>query len=149
MIPIIQIQRLAAVAGLLSLTWIALAAPPPLTEAPLQNFRLGLFDDITGRKTADLRGATARYHTPQQVEIRDFTLTMIEEGGATTLTVASPQALLSIDKRTAVGESQIRVEGNGFKLSGQRWRVDEPARTISIREQARVEFTASMIDILQ
>ena len=136
-------------AALLALGAAARAAAPSLADAPIINFRLALFDDETGRKTSDFRGASAIYHGAEQVEIRDFTLTLLDRKGALALKVASPKALLQIKTRVAEGDDSIDVTGPGYSLAGKRWRCDEPARKIAIREEAHVVFQAQLIDILK
>ena len=137
------------VAAVLALAGATRAAPPSLAEAPIIDFRLSLFDDETGRKTSDLRGGTAIYHGAEQLEIRDFTLTLLDRKGALALKVASPKALLQIKTRLAEGDDSIDVTGPGYSLAGKRWRCDEPARKIAIREEAHVVFQAQLIDILK
>lgn len=125
------------------------AAPPSLTDAPILNFRLSLFDDETGRKTSDLRGGTALYHSAEEIELRDFTLTLLDRRDVIALKVVSPQALLEVKTRAALGDNGIRVEGPGYSLLGQRWRCDEPTRKVAIRDEAKVVFQAPLIDILK
>lgn len=137
------------VAAVLALAAATRAAPPSLAEAPIIDFRLSLFDDETGRKTSDLRGGTAIYHGAEQLEIRDFTLTLFDSKGALALKVASPKAHLQIKTRVAEGDDSIDVTGSGYSLAGKRWRCEEPARKIAIREEARVVFQAQLIDILK
>lgn len=136
-------------AALLALAGATRAAPPSLAEAPIIDFHLSLFDDETGRKTSDLRGGTAIYHGTEQLEIRDFTLTLFDSKGALALKVASPKAHLQIKTRVAEGDESIDVAGPGYSLAGKRWRCEEPARKIAIREEARVVFQAQLIDILK
>ncbi len=140
--------------GLLVVAALALgsatrATTPSLTDAPIINFRLALFDDETGRKTSDLRGGTAIYHNAEQVEIRDFTLTLLDRKDALALKVVSPKALLQIKTRIAEGDQTIDVQGPGYSLAGQTWRCEEPTRKIAIREEARVVFQAPLLDILK
>ena len=136
-------------AALLALAGATRAAPPSLTEAPIIDFHLSLFDDETGRKTSDLRGGTAIYHGTEQLEIRDFTLSLFDSKGSLSLKVASPKAHLQIKTRIAEGDDSIDVAGSGYSLAGKRWRCEEPARKIAIREEARVVFQAQLIDILK
>jgi len=136
-------------AALLALAGATRAAPPSLPEAPIIDFHLSLFDDETGRKTSDLRGGTAIYHGAEQLEIRDFTLSLFDSKGALALKVASPKAHLQIKTRVAEGDESIDVAGPGYSLAGKRWRCEEPTRKIAIREEARVVFQAQLIDILK
>mgnify|MGYP001366549301 CR=1 FL=1 len=136
-------------AAVLALAGATRAAPPSLTDAPILNFRLALFDDETGRKTSDLRGSTAIYRSAELVEIRDFTLTLLDRKDAIALKVVSPKAMLQIKTRMADGDETIDVEGPGYSLAGKRWHCDEPARKIAIREEARVVFEAPLLDILK
>ncbi len=140
---------LGLLVALLALGAATRAAPPSMTDAPIINFRLALFDDETGRKTSDLRGATAIYHGAEQVEIRDFTLTLMDRRDNVALKVTSPKANLQIKTRVAEGDETIDVQGPGYSLAGKRWRCEEPARKIAIREESRVVFQAPLIDILQ
>jgi hypothetical protein len=137
------------VAAVLALAGTTRAAPPSLAEAPIIDFRLSLFDDETGRKTSDLRGGTAIYHGAELLEVRDFTLTLFDSKSALALKVVSPKALLQLKTRIAEGDESIDVAGPGYSLAGKRWRCDEPARKIAIREEARVVFQAQLIDILK
>ena len=137
------------VAAVLALAGATRAAPPSLAEAPIIDFRLSLFDDETGRKTSDFRGASAIYHGAEQVEIRDFTLTLLDRKNALALKVTSPKALLQLKTRIAEGDDSIDVAGSGYSLAGKRWRCEEPARKIAIREEAHVVFQAQLIDILK
>ncbi len=135
--------------ALLALAAAAHAAPPPLSDAPVLDFRLGLFDDETGRKTSDLRGGTAIYHDSGRIEIRDFTLTLLDRDEVVALKIASPKALLLIEPRVAEGDASIDIQGPGYSLVGKQWRCDEPARKIAIREESRVVFQAQLLDILK
>ncbi len=146
--------RLHLFPGLVSLLCLvglpaAHAALPSMLDAPIVDFRLALFDDQSGRKTSDLRGKTAVYLGSEQVEIRDFTLTLLNRRGDHALVVASPKASLQIKTRIATGDDTIHVEGPGYALDGKRWQCDEPTRKIAIREGAKVTFEATLIDILK
>ena len=136
-------------AALLALAGATRAAPPSLTEAPIIDFHLSLFDDETGRKTSDLRGGSAIYHGAEQVEIRDFTLTLLDRKNALALKVTSPKALLQLKTRIAEGDDHIDVAGPGYTLAGKLWRCEEPARKITIRDGAQVVFQAPLIDLLK
>jgi|GEM_PF-1964964 len=136
-------------AALLALAGATRAAPPSLAEAPIIDFKLSLFDDETGRKTSDLRGGTAIYHGAELLEVRTFTLTIFDKKGELALKVVSSKALLQIKPRIAEGDDSIDVAGPGYSLAGKRWRCEEPARKIAIREEARVVFQAQLIDILK
>ena len=125
------------------------AGQPSLADSPIRDFRLSLYDDETGRKTSDLRGSTALYHGNEEVELRDFTLTLLNQRGTLALKVAGAKALLHVKPRVAEGDESIEVQGPGYSLVGKRWRCDEPARKITIREQAHVVFQAPLIDILK
>lgn len=140
---------LGLLTALLALGAAARAATPSMTDAPIINFRLALFDDESGRKSSDLRGGTAIYHGTEQVEIRDFTLTLIDRRDTVALKVTSPKANLQIKTRVAEGDETIDVQGPGYSLAGKRWRCDEPARKIAIREESRVVFQAPLLDILK
>ena len=136
-------------AALLALGAAARAAAPSLTDAPVLNFRLALFDDETGRKTSDMRGGSAIYHGAEQVEIRDFTLTLLDHKNALALRITSPKAILQLKTRIAEGDDHIDVAGPGYTLAGKLWRCEEPARKITIRDGAQVVFQAPLIDLLK
>lgn len=125
------------------------AALPSMLDAPIVDFRLSLFDEATGRKSSDLRGATGVYLGSERVEIREFTLTLLNGRGTKALLVQSPKAVLQIKPRIASGEDGIHVAGPGYTLDGKRWQCDEPARKIAIRDGAEVHFEAPLIDILK
>jgi hypothetical protein len=127
------------------------AAPPSLADSPILDFRLSLFDDETGQKTSDLRGRTAIYRGTEQLELdlHDFTLTLLNRKGTLALQVAGPTATLQTKTRIATGDDLIDVQGPGYSLSGKQWRCDERARKISLREDARVVFQAPLLDILK
>ncbi len=136
-------------AALLALAADARAAAPSLADAPIINFRLALFDDETGRKTSDLRGGSAVYRGTEQIEIREFTLTLLDRRNTLALRVTSPKALLQLQTRIAAGDDHIDVAGPGYTLAGKRWRCEEPVRRITIRDGAQVVFQAPLIDLLK
>ena len=137
------------IAAVVAFGGVTRAGQPSLADSPIRDFRLALFDDETGRKTSDLRGGTALYHGNEQVELRNFTLLLLNRRGTLALKVAGPKALLHVKPRIAEGDDTIEVQGPGYALAGKRWRCDEPARTITIREDARVVFQAPLLDILK
>ena len=120
-----------------------------MADAPIIDFRMAMFDNVNGLKTSDLRGGTAIYHGAELLEVRTFTLTIFDKKGELALKVVSPKALLQIKPRIAEGDDSIDVAGPGYSLAGKRWRCEEPARKIAIREEARVVFQAQLIDILK
>ncbi|MFT3828105.1 MAG: hypothetical protein QM691_00210 [Opitutaceae bacterium] len=125
------------------------AAAPSLADSPIIGFRLSLFDPETGRKTSDLRGGSALYRGDELVEIREFTLTLLNSRDAVALKVVSPKALLQVKTRIAEGDDGIDVEGPGYSLSGKIWRCEENTRKVALRDGARVVFQAPLIDILK
>jgi hypothetical protein len=134
---------LAAAAGLF-------AAPGGLTpNAPITDFRLPVFDAATGRKTHDLRGGTAIYHSAQLVELRDFTLRVLQPDGSTQLSVQSPKAMLHIPDRVAEGDETIHAWAVNYDLTGKDWRWEERENHLVVRQGVRVSFTAQMGSILK
>lgn len=148
----LRLSRLAlGLAALLALAGGAgtQAALPSMLDAPIVDFRLTLFEDETGRKTSDLRGATALYLGSEQVEVREFILTLLNRKADTVLAVRSPKAIVNTKTRIVEGDNTIEVAGPGYALDGKRWLCDEPARKIAIRDGAHVVFEAPLIDILK
>ena len=141
---------LMAVAAL-ALGGVTRAGQPTLADSPILDFRLSLFDDETGQKTSDLRGRTAIYRgtEQQELDLRDFALTLLNRKGTLALKVVGPSAMLHTKTRIAEGDDIIDVQGPGYSLTGKRWRCEEPARKISIREDAHVVFQAPLLDILK
>ncbi len=135
------------------LVWLAAstgqAAGPSMADAPIIDFRLAMFDAINGRKTSDLRGGTAIYHSAELMEVRDFTLTLLRRDGATSLQVRSPKAFVHLKTRRADGEDAIEVSGPNYAITGQRWTCDEPAKAVTIRQQTRVVFNVALLDVLK
>lgn len=125
------------------------AAGPSMTDAPILDFRLALFDEVSGLKTSDLRGSTGIYHSSELIEMRDFTLTLLRRDGTNSLQVKSPKALVHLNSRRAEGDESIEVSGPNFSITGLHWTCDEPAKAVTIREQARVVFSVPLIDILK
>jgi hypothetical protein len=125
------------------------AASPSMADAPILDFRLALFDELSGVKTSDLRGGTAIYHSAELLEVRDFTLTLLHRDGTTTLQVQSPKAFLHLKTRRAEGDESIEVRGPNYSITGLHWTCDEPAKAVTIHEQAKVVFNVPLIDILK
>ena len=125
------------------------AAGPSMADSPIIDFRLAMFDTANGLKTSDLRGGTAIYHSAELLEVRDFTLTLLRRDGATSLQVRSPKAFLHLKTRRADGEDSIEVSGPNYSITGQRWTCDEPAKAVTIRDQAKVVFNVPLLDILK
>lgn len=143
-------RRLAPLAALLLAVGLPLrAVPPTLADSPILDFRLSLFDDESGRKTSDLRGTSATYRGSELVEIREFTLTLINNRGATALQVSSPKALLQVKTRIAEGDAGLDVQGPGYSLAGQTWHCEENTRKVTIHDGAKVVFQAQLLDILK
>lgn len=143
-------RRLAPFAALLLALGAPLrAVPPTLADSPILDFRLALFDDESGRKTSDLRGASATYRGAELVEIQEFILTLLNTRGATALQVASPKALLQVKTRIAEGDAGIDVQGPGYSLTGKNWHCEENTRKVAIRDGAEVVFQAQLLDILK
>jgi hypothetical protein len=108
---------------------------------------LSLFDDETGRKTSDLRGARDLPRS-RALEIRDFTLSLFDSK-APSPSKSPPQGPPPDQDPGGRGRRGIDVAGPGYSLAGKRWRCEEPTRKIAIREEARVVFQAQLIDILK
>ena len=123
------------------------AADPSMADSPIIDFRLAMFDAVNGLKTSDLRGGTAIYYSSELLEVRDFTLTLLRRDGD--IFLRSPKAFLHLKSRRAEGEDSIEVSGPNYSITGQRWTCDEPAKAVTIRDQAKVVFNVPLLDILK
>ena len=146
------LRRRTALLALLAawlVTGTGQAAGPSMADAPIIDFRLTLFDTVNSLKTSDLRGGTAIYHSAELIEVRDFTLTLLRRDGASSLQVRSPKAFLHLKTRRADGEDSIDVSGPNYSITGHRWTCDEPAKAVTIRDQAKVVFNVPLLDVLK
>jgi hypothetical protein len=149
--PRISLSRFArrwlpAALGLAART-IALADLVP--NAPIPDFHLPVFDAATERKTSDLRGASAIYHSRDLIELHDFTLVMFQPDGMQNLEVKSPKAMLRVPERVAEGDQSIRVRGPSYELTGRDWRWEERQSHIVVRQNVRVTFKAALGNLLK
>ncbi|MBA3848946.1 MAG: hypothetical protein C0502_02995 [Opitutus sp.] len=123
------------------------------SDAPVVNFRLPTFTP-EGHREWLVRGTEARMRSPEEIDVRELTLTVFA-GDATdkiTTMILAPVAKVLPDDRTVTGPESIRVINDEFEASGAEWRVHQAAeRTveISMRRNVRVTFRAELKNLLQ
>jgi len=120
-----------------------------LPNAPIPDFHLPVFDAATERKTSDLRGAEAIYHSRDLIELHEFTLVLFLPDGSQNLEVKSPKAMLHVPERIAEGDQAILVRGPSYELTGRDWRWEEKENHIIVRQEVRVTFKAALGNLLK
>lgn len=114
--------------------WIVVAAfaaaaggaePGVIPGHSVKEFRYPVLDG-EGRKTSELRGATARVREDGGIEVTDLVIE-VYEGGAVSLRITSAECVYKPARRIVTSDSAVRVERKNMVISGTGflWRVDE------------------------
>ena len=120
-----------------------------MPDAPITDFRLPMFDAVTGKKTADLSGATALFRSPIVIEFKDFTLSLYRADGGAQLEIQSPNATVFTQESVAVGSDTIRVRAPDYEITGRDWRWNARDNEVAIRQNVRVTFNARLMSLLK
>jgi hypothetical protein len=121
------------------------------TDQPIVNFRLPAFTP-EGNRAWLVRGSEARYSGPNDIGIKELTLSIFDTGTATekvdTL-ILSPLAVVHPADAVVTGPDTIRVISDQFEASGHNWRYAHKDKKVSIAKNVRVVFRAEFKDLLK
>ncbi len=138
--------RNASLCGILAVAAaLALPAPPATAQmtpgAPVKNFRLPRFAD-NGYTQWVLRGGEGIYESEERIRVLEMELRVYsaDERMTKEMSMESPEALLLVKRNRAVSDSDLRIRGAAFDLSGRVWRWDGDTKVIEIDEAVEVRF---------
>lgn len=121
------------------------------TDQPIVNFRLPAFTP-EGNRAWLVRGSEARYSGPNDIGIKELTLSIFATGTTTekvdTL-ILSPLAVVHPADAVITGPAGIRVISDQFEASGHNWRYAHKDKKVSIAKNVRVAFRAEFKDFLK
>jgi hypothetical protein len=121
------------------------------TDKPIVNFRLPAFTP-EGTRAWLVRGSEARYSGPNDIGIKELTLSIFAakatEERVDTL-ILSPLAVVHPADAVITGPEGIRVLSDQFEASGINWRYAHKDKKVSIAKNVRVAFRAEFKDFLK
>jgi hypothetical protein len=123
---------------------------PPLSDAPLLNFRLPIFNEF-GFRIWDLSAGEVRKLTNERFELATVHLRMLAGDEANTLEgeLFAPAAVVDQVERTITGPGQIHAIRQGVELFGNDWNYDGKTKTMVIEHSVVVSFAGDLGNILQ
>lgn len=134
----------------LGLAATALWAPPPVSNAPLLNFRLPIFNEF-GFRIWDLSAAEVRTLASDRFELTNVHLRMLagDEAGTLEGELFTPTAVCNQTERTIAGPGQLHVTRQGAELFGDGWTYDGKTKTMVIERNVIVTFAGDLGSILR
>jgi len=127
-------------------------AAQPVSDAPLLNFRLPLFNE-QGNRVWDLSSAAVRVLSidEKRFELTTVHLRMLAGDAASTLEyeLFAPLAVIDVSARTATGKGQLHVIGRGVELFGDDWHCEAATKSIVIEHNVVVSFTGDLGNVLK
>lgn len=123
---------------------------PPLSDAPLINFRLPIFNEY-GYRVWDLAAAEVRTLENDRFELSNVHLRMLagDEAGTVDGELFAPSAVCDQAQRTISGEGQLHVIHQGAELFGEDWHYDGKTKTMVIEHHVTVSFAGDLGNILR
>jgi hypothetical protein len=121
------------------------------TEKPIVNFRLPAFTP-EGNRAWLVRGSEARYAGPNEIGIKELTLSIFAAKSAeekVDTLILSPLAVVHPADAVITGPEGIRVLSDQFEASGSGWRYAHKDKKVSIAKNVRVAFRAEFKDFLK
>ncbi len=121
--------------------------------APIQNFRVPTLSP-TGVRTRLITGREALYLNENEIKITGLQITLFDPAGTgqDLTTLQSPQALIHLDdkKLRASGPGQIIIRHQNLaELTGRDWTYDHTDQRITIKQDVRVTYQASLPALLK
>ncbi len=127
-----------------------LAGAPPdrglhaqmVPDAPIEDFRLPMFDDDQGYRAWDLRGDQALYLSADRIDVIGMRLRVFAGGPEERIrmTIVSPEAHVLADRNEARGEDGILVTGDNYRAEGTTWTWERDNDRVRISGDVRVTF---------
>lgn len=119
-------------------------------ETPVKNFKLPMFG-ADGSKIWDLQGAQGIYHSAEQIEVTEMQLRIYAGGAVPRVenTIQSPRATINTKESRAWGDSDIKVTGLNFEMTGRDWSWEAATQTIKVRKAARLTVAGELGSILK
>lgn len=110
----------------------------------VKNFELPSFDENTGAKEWELFGDSAIYISDEQVDIDKLLLNLYEgeENPQLKAEIKSPVAHVNPDTKIVVSNAPIYVKGEGFDLSGKKWRWNGETKFIEIFSDLNIDYVS-------
>lgn len=108
----------------------------------VKNFELPSFDENTGAKEWELFGDSAIYISDEQVDIDKLRLNLYEgkENPELKAEIKSPVAHVNPDTKIVVSNAPIYVKGDGFDLSGKKWRWNGDTKFVEIFSDLNIDY---------
>jgi lipopolysaccharide export system protein LptC len=130
----------------------ALAANSTISSSkPVINFRLPAFT-AEGHRAWLVRGSEARYVSPQQIDVKELTLSIFPgkaDNEKVETMILSPAARVRPEAAVITGDKTIRVINDQFEATGTDWRYEHKEKKVSITRNVRLTFRAEFKDILK
>jgi hypothetical protein len=123
---------------------------PPLSNAPLLNFRLPIFNEF-GFRIWDLSAAEVRTLATDRFDLATVHLRMLagDEAGTLEGELFAPAAVVDQTERTISGQGQLHVIHQGAELFGDDWRYDGKTKSMVIERNVIVSFAGDLGNILR
>ena len=121
------------------------------TDKPIVNFRLPAFTP-EGTRAWLVRGSEARYAGPNDIGIKELTLSIFAAKAAeekVDTLILSPLAVVHPADAVITGPEGIRVLSDQFEASGINGRYAHKDKKVSIAKHVRVAFRAEFKDFLK
>lgn len=135
------LRRISAL--LLGVPLLMLAQMTP--DAPIENFRLPLFD-AEGYRLMELRGLRGHYVDTERARVEGVELVVYSEaeGRPEESRIRSPEAMIRFAEARADGASSIYVDGGNYTVQGRDWTWEGRERRLTVRANARVEILGKL-----
>lgn len=144
-----MLRRIYMVSGLMMAS--ALLPGQMVPDAPVMDFKLPMFDDVSGYKIWQLEGQEGRYVSPERIDVIGMRLQIFsgDEKLEVQTTIESSEATMLIKENKAQGAADIAITGPNFTIEGKDWTWDGNTQTVIVRKDAGVAFNQKLTDILK
>lgn len=129
--------------------------PTPAAEAvaggSAQNWSMHVFSDVEGYRQMSVRGTEVHPDGPDIIAVTDLSVTTyVGDASAQVDTIMlSPAAKFFPKGNRASGDKTVRVIRDDFEATGQQWTYDHAEKRVSLHQNVRVVFHASLPAILK
>ncbi len=137
----------------LTLGWLATGLfAQPVSDSPLRNFRLPVFNE-QGHRVLDLSSAAVRMvsERPIRLEMTTVHVSMLAPDGSGTLEgeLFAPVAVYDQAAQTVSGTGELHVIYHGADLFGNDWTYHADTKSIVIEHDVVVTFAGELGNLLQ
>lgn len=119
--------------------------------APVEDFTLFGFDEVTGFRIWELQGSEGRYIGPDHIQIETMRLQTFSatESQEPQFRIESPLADMFPKLMKAEGETGIAVTGPRFFLTGLEWEWYAKDELLKVYKNVRVTFQGEIGELIQ